>query len=62
MRTTLMLMAGTTLAVADRGNVSIDEHEETLNAIAARDPDAAEAAARAHIRSAFKVRLGIQNA
>ncbi|HTU12236.1 MAG TPA: GntR family transcriptional regulator [Allosphingosinicella sp.] len=60
MRTTLMLMAGTTLAVADRGSVSIDEHDDTLRAIAARDPDGAEAAARAHIRSAFKVRLGIQ--
>ncbi|OJY63592.1 MAG: GntR family transcriptional regulator [Sphingobium sp. 66-54] len=61
MRTTLMLMAGVTLSVADRGSVSIDEHEATLKAIAARDPDAAEAAARTHIRRAFKVRLGIQN-
>jgi len=60
MRTTLMLMAGVTLSVADRGNVSIDEHEATLKAIIARDPDAAEAAARTHIRRAFKVRLNIQ--
>lgn len=57
MRTSLVLLAGTTLAAPLRGPNSLREHEELVDAIAARDGDAAEAAARAHIRNAFKVRL-----
>ena len=57
MRTSLVILAGTTLAAPMRGGESLKEHASMVDAIAAHDPDAAEAAARAHMRAAFKARL-----
>jgi DNA-binding GntR family transcriptional regulator len=59
MRTSLIILAGTTLAAPSRGGESLVEHERVVNAIAAHDPDEAEAAAREHIQAALKVRLEI---
>lgn len=57
MRLSLVLLAGTTLRAPNRDVESIDEHDAIVRAIAAHDPDAAEAAARTHIRNAFKARV-----
>ena len=57
MRLSLVLLAGTTLAVGGRGSEAVDEHERIVAALERRDPDAAEAAARAHIAAAFRTRL-----
>ena len=57
MRLSLALLRGTTLGLDARGAVSLDEHEAIVSAIGARDGEAAEAAARLHIRNAFKTRL-----
>jgi len=57
MRLSLVLLAGTTLRAPNRDVESIDEHEAIVRAIAEHDPDAAEAAARVHIRNAFKARV-----
>jgi DNA-binding GntR family transcriptional regulator len=57
LRTSLVLLAGTTLAAPQRGGASVDEHHDLVAAIAAHDPDAAEAAARRHINNALRVRL-----
>ena len=59
MRTSLIILAGTTLAAPMRGGESLKEHASVVEAIAAHDPDAAEAAARAHMRAAFKARLAL---
>lgn len=59
MRTSLIILAGTTLAVPLRGGESLDEHTTVVNAIAAHDPDKAEAAAREHMRGALKARLAL---
>lgn len=57
MRLSLALLAGTTLAIPDRGGEALDEHSAIVEAIARRDPAAAEMAARAHIKAAFKARI-----
>jgi DNA-binding GntR family transcriptional regulator len=57
MRLSLVLLAGTTLAVPGRAAQSIDEHRQIVERIRAHDRDGAEAAARAHIRAAFKARI-----
>ena len=57
LRLSLALLPGTTLAVPHRGGAALDEHQAIVDAIAARDPDAAEAAARRHIRNAFRARI-----
>ena len=57
MRRSLTLLSGTTLGIPGRGAQSIDEHEAIVDAIAARDEAAAEAAGRAHIVNAYKARL-----
>lgn len=59
MRTSLIILAGTTLAAPMRGSMSLQEHASVVEAIAARDPDAAEEAARVHMRAAFKTRLAL---
>ncbi|WP_043830812.1 GntR family transcriptional regulator [Muricoccus aerilatus] len=59
MRLSLALLGGTTLAVPRRGAESVEEHAAIVAAIEARDAEAAEAAARRHIRNAFKVRIGL---
>lgn len=53
----MALMATTSLAVEGRGAHALDEHAAIVTAIEASDSDAAEAALRAHISSAFEVRL-----
>lgn len=53
----LTLLGPTTLAMKGRIDAARTEHQAILSAIAARDADAAEDAARAHIRSAHRARL-----
>jgi DNA-binding GntR family transcriptional regulator len=60
MRRSLSLLAGTTLADPGRGPESVDEHAAIVAAVAARDEDAAEAAARRHIVHALRVRLRLE--
>jgi len=62
MRVSLALLAGTTLGVEGRGAQSVEEHAAIVAAIEARDPDAAEAAARRHIRNALRARIGLEHA
>ena len=57
MRLSLILLAGTTLGTPERGAQSVEEHEAIVSAIRAHDPDAAEEAARQHIRNSFKQRI-----
>jgi len=52
-----ILLVGTTLADPERGLQSFDEHAAIVRGIREHDPDAAEAAARAHVRYAFKWRM-----
>jgi len=54
---TMALMAETTLAIEGRSRKAQDEHRAVVEAIAARDPVAAEAALKAHISRAFETRL-----
>jgi DNA-binding GntR family transcriptional regulator len=61
MRISLALLAGTTLAVPNRGAESVEEHAVIVAAIEARDATGAEGAARRHIRNAFKVRIGLEH-
>lgn len=51
------LLVGTTLADPERGRQSFDEHAAIVRGLREHDPDAAEAAARAHVRYAFKWRI-----
>ncbi|MEM7709392.1 MAG: GntR family transcriptional regulator [Pseudomonadota bacterium] len=53
----LALLGPTTLAEPGRITEAMGEHRSILSAIAARDPEAAETAARAHIRAAHQARL-----
>lgn len=57
MRLSLVLLAGTTLAVPGRPLSAIDEHAAIVARVRAHDREGAEAAARAHIRAAFKARI-----
>lgn len=57
LRLSLALLAGTTLGASGRGIQSVEEHAAIVERIAARDPDAAEAAARQHIQAAFRTRI-----
>lgn len=57
LRLSLALLAGTTLVMPGRGAASVAEHGRIVACIAAGDPDGAEAAARAHIRAAFRARI-----
>jgi len=60
MRTTMVL--GTTLERGARTTTAtaIEDHGNLIDAIASRNPDAAEEVARSHVRGAFKVRLARQ--
>lgn len=53
----MALMARTTLAAKGRDVVTLDEHQEIVDAIAARDGERAEAALRRHISMAYETRL-----
>ena len=57
LRLSLALLSGTTLRAPGRGTASVQDHAQIVASIAARDPDGAEAAARQHIRNAFKTRI-----
>lgn len=56
---TLMLLPSTTFAVEGRQDKAVVEHAAILAAIEARDPEAADACAREHIRSARDARLSM---
>jgi DNA-binding GntR family transcriptional regulator len=53
----LMLLGPTTLSLPGRRATAFDEHDAIVSAIFDRNPSAAEAAARSHIRAAQKARL-----
>lgn len=53
----MALLGPTTLGMDDRRDAAVAEHREILAAVRARDAEAAEAAARAHIRAAQRARL-----
>jgi DNA-binding FadR family transcriptional regulator len=53
----LALLRGTTYGVAGRAQNSAAEHQAVVEAICERDAEAAELAARQHIRSAQCARL-----
>lgn len=53
----MMLLGNTTLAMPGRHATALDEHDAIIAAITRRDPDAAEQAARAHIREAQRHRV-----
>lgn len=53
----MALMARTSLAAKGRDTVSLDEHQEIVDAIAERDGERAEEALRRHISMAFETRL-----
>jgi DNA-binding GntR family transcriptional regulator len=53
----MALMATTSLAVEGRGVVALEEHAAIVEAMQARDGDAADAALRRHISNAFETRL-----
>ncbi|ABD54161.1 GntR family transcriptional regulator [Jannaschia sp. CCS1] len=53
----MALMARTSLAAAGRGEDAMEEHAAIVDAIAARDGDRAADALKAHLSTAFKVRL-----
>ncbi|MEM6636570.1 MAG: GntR family transcriptional regulator [Pseudomonadota bacterium] len=54
---TMALMATTSLAAEGRGEVALDEHDQVVEAVAARRGDKAAEALRAHISNAFQTRL-----
>jgi DNA-binding GntR family transcriptional regulator len=53
----MMLLGRTTLASPGRAETSRAEHGAIVEALGRRDPEAAEAAARAHISTAYRIRL-----
>jgi DNA-binding GntR family transcriptional regulator len=53
----MILLGGTTLAVESRSTTAHEEHTAMVKAIADRDADAADEAARVHIRNAQRARL-----
>lgn len=57
MQDAVALLGPTTFGVAARPGSAAIEHRAVTTSIAARDPDAAEQAARAHIRGALRARL-----
>ncbi len=58
----MALMAKTSLAAEGRGARALAEHEAIVAAIEARDPEAADAAIRAHISHAYETRLKLDAA
>lgn len=57
LRDALALLQGTTFSVKGRPATADEEHRAIFEAIKARNPDAAEQAARAHIRNARSARM-----
>lgn len=60
-RRSLALLSGTTFADPDRPQQSNDQHQRIVDAIAARDEDEADAAARHHIMSSYALRLRLES-
>lgn len=60
MRVHLALLDGSTLGLPERGEKSLDDHAEILAAIAARDGDRAEDAARRHIAEGLRARIAMR--
>ncbi|MGB0498359.1 MAG: GntR family transcriptional regulator [Rubricella sp.] len=58
-RRSMALLSTTSFAAAGRPEIAMAEHQAIVDAIAGRDGDAAEAAARAHISTAYETRLKI---
>lgn len=56
----LSLLGNTTYSVPGRMESGARENEQIVDAIARKDPDAAEATARAHIRAAGAIRLAMR--
>ena len=56
---TLALLRDTTLAQPGRAQAAVEEHEAILAAVARRDLEAAEAAARRHIHEAQALRIAL---
>jgi DNA-binding GntR family transcriptional regulator len=59
LRESMALLGHTTLALPGRSVTAVDEHEAIISAIERRDCAAAEAAARAHIRAAYRARMQV---
>ncbi|MFW2545528.1 FCD domain-containing protein [Primorskyibacter sp. 2E107] len=57
MQKALMTLGPTTLTEPDRAQKAVEEHFGVLDAIKARDGSLAEAAMRAHIKAAQRVRV-----
>ena len=57
----MILIATTSLAAEGRGEKALEEHEQIVAAIEARDGDAADFALRQHISRAFETRLKIES-
>lgn len=60
MQDSIALLGATTFTATGRPALAAEEHAGIIAAIAARDADAAEQAARRHIRAALRARLGLQ--
>jgi DNA-binding GntR family transcriptional regulator len=59
LRQSMVLLGRTTLAIAGRPGTARAEHDAIVEAISRHDAEAAAAAARAHIRAAYRARLGL---
>jgi DNA-binding GntR family transcriptional regulator len=59
LRQSMVLLGQTTLGIAGRVETARKEHDAIVDAIARRDAEAATLAARAHIRAAYRARLGL---
>ncbi len=59
LRQSMVLLGQTTLGIASRAATARGEHDAIVEAIARHDAEAATAAARAHIRAAYRARLGL---
>ncbi|EKE70656.1 GntR family transcriptional regulator [Celeribacter baekdonensis B30] len=57
LRIHLSLLPGSTYSIAKRRVQAQDEHQAIIDAVAAHDGDAAEHAARVHIKSGYRARL-----
>ncbi|WP_245707994.1 GntR family transcriptional regulator [Celeribacter baekdonensis] len=57
LRIHLSLLPGSTYSIAKRRIQAQDEHQAIIDAVAAHDGDAAEHAARVHIKSGYRARL-----
>jgi DNA-binding GntR family transcriptional regulator len=58
LRQSMVLLGQTTLGIAGRAETARREHAAIVDAIARHDAEAATVAARAHIRAAYRARLG----